>query len=106
MYYMGIYTDGNVYGVKWEIIDVNNEIVSIFEKTHTQKLNMEQIQEIKTFYDRPILEGCRRGCIHFYTKCDSTYECGLSNMSTSCMMWVSGTKVLLEELFVCGDICI
>lgn len=104
MYYMGIYTDGNVYGVKWEIIDTNDEIVSMFEKIHPQKLNMEQIQEIKTFYDQPIQVGCRRGRIHFYTRYDSTYEVGLSNMDTSCMGWWSGTQVSLEELFVCGDI--
>jgi uncharacterized protein (DUF2344 family) len=97
---MGIYSDGNVYGVSWNIYDESDELITRFEKTFTEKMTLDQIQEIKVEYNKlteTVFTNIRFG---FYTKCTSSY----SNDSGTFMSWFPGTKELIEELFLKGDI--
>lgn len=101
---MGIYSDGNVYGVCWNIYDESDELVTRFEKTYPGKMTLDQIQEVKVEHDKLTdneLKFIRYG---FYTNCVCNYELEISNNSESFMSWFPGSTKLIEELFLKGDI--
>lgn len=96
---MGIYSDGNVYGVSWELRYVDYKMNLKYEKTFTSKLNLDQIQEIKNDFEK-LSEEERSECfISFYTSVTDTY-----GSSGSYMTWFPGDKAYLELLFEKGDI--
>lgn len=95
---MGIYSDGNVYGVCWNIYNESGDFITRFEKIYLTKMTIENIQEIKQSYD--ILTDNEKNSIiiRFYTNCTDTYGSG------TYMSWFPGNKDSLEELFLNGDI--
>lgn len=98
---MGIYSDGKVYGVSWELYDVSGNIIIKYEKTSKEKLNLEQIQEIKNEFEK-LSEDNRSACsISYYTSVSDTY-----GSSGSYMTWINGYRESLELMFVKGDILI
>ena len=95
---MGIYSDENVYGVCWKIYGLSDEIIKNFEKTYPAKMNLDQIQEIQTEYEK-LTETERNGArFSFYTCCSSTYEYGTKTY----MSWFPTNKNDLEDFFVNG----
>ena len=87
---MGIYSDGNVYGVCFSL---NEDI--ILEKKYEEIITPIQIQEIKEFYNKLTIEEKNIVIIRFYTACSSTYELESSKFMT----WFPSDKNLLEKLF-------
>jgi len=99
---MGIYTDGNIYGVKLITYDINTDETIVFmEKKYDTKMNLEQISEIKKEYEaifKDILPDTSLR-VFFYTSCMDTYDPD----SIPWMGWWNGTIESLEELFENGD---
>ena len=99
---MGIYTDGNVYGVK--LITYNestDENIVYMEKKYDTKMNLEQIADVKVEYDaifKNVLPDTSLR-VFFYTSCADTYDPD----SIPWMGWWNGSVESLEELFEKGD---
>ena len=47
---MVIYYDGNVYGIRWQIYDSNNEVVQKYEKIYSKKMTKQDIEIVKIEY--------------------------------------------------------
>ena len=84
---MGIYSDGNVYGVR---LVLNNDIV--FEETYDHIMRLSELEKVKDVYEPLTAEEKTAMNIWFYTLCSST----LGTDSITC--WFPGNKVLLEKL--------
>ena len=99
---MGIYNDGNIYGVCWCIYDAQDNLIRRVEHAFQNKLNSKQIEEIKTDYNMltPIERMFSK--IKFYTKCTSSYDAHVGEF----MLWIPGTVKRLEQLFLVCDISI
>ena len=97
---MGIYPDGNIYGVSWIIYDRLFDEKSKFERIYSVKTKMttEQIQEIKEEYEKLSEDERRTAKYRVYTSVSDTY-----GNPESYMMWWTANKRTLEELFSCGD---
>ena len=88
---MGIYSNGDVYGISFFL---NNTI--IFERKYDEKLLLNQILEIKEFYEKLSFENKNELLISFYTSCSSTYSI---TETESFMSWMPGDTKLLQKLF-------
>ena len=97
---MGIYTDGNVYGV-WCFIQNDDGSVTVFiDKKYDTKMNSAQIEDIKSEYENISEDNKKEMSIKFYTMICSSYEL----VNTPSMTHWPGTRAMLEELFAKGDI--
>ena len=98
MYKMGLYNDGNIYGVLWVLQNEADETTNTYEKKQDTKLTKENIAEIKAEYDKLTeTDKNRIAVIKFYTYCSDTYG------PDSYMSWWTGDKERLNELFENGD---
>lgn len=88
---MGIYSSGDVYGISFFF---NNTI--IFERKYDEKILLNQILEIKEFYEKLSFEDKNDLLISFYTSCSSSYNI---TGSESFMSWMPGDTKLLQKLF-------
>jgi hypothetical protein len=72
---MGIYYDGIVYGIGWELYNEDyTKCIIKFEKKYEEKMTTEQIQEVKSDYDK-LSEDEKEQCAYFFfTSCTTTYE--------------------------------
>ena len=97
---MGIYPDGNIYGISWTIYDHLFDEKAKFERIYSVKTKMtaEQIQEIKEEYEKLSEDEQRTANYRVYTSVSDTY-----GNPEPYMMWWTGSKRMLEELFLCGD---
>ena len=99
---MGIYNDGNVYGVRIVTYDdINCEEMAYLEKKYDTKINLEQIAYIKKEYEtifKDVLPDTSLR-VFFYTSCVDTYDPD----SIPWMGWWNGSVESLEELFEKGD---
>jgi hypothetical protein len=98
---MGIYPDGNIYGVSWTIYDSLFDEKARFERIFSvkTKMTMSQIQEIKEEYEKLSDDERRTAKYQFYTSVSDTY----GDCYEPYMMWWTGNKKTLEELFLNGD---
>lgn len=100
---MGIYYDNIIYGVSWEIFNNDDKeqynIIKKFEKSYKEKMNLKNIQEIKTEYDK--ITDIEKININFYVllNCSTTYEIDICNSYVS---WYSFEKKSLENFFING----
>lgn len=85
---MGIYSDGNVYGLR---LVLNDDI--LFEERYDHKMTMIELQNVKKCYEMMTLEEKNAINICFYTLCSTTYT-----TANSIMCWFPANKVLLEKL--------
>jgi hypothetical protein len=98
---MGIYPDGNIYGVSWTIYDSLFDEKAKFERIYSvkTKITAEQVQEVKEEYEKLSEDERRTAIYRVYTSVSDTYgDCYEPYMS-----WWTVNKKMLEELFVCGD---
>lgn len=97
---MGIYPDGNVYGVGWTIYDDLFDEKSNFERIYSVKTKMtaEQIKEVEEEYNKLSEDERRTAKYRVYTSVSDTY-----GSPEPYMMWWTVNKKILEELFLCGD---
>jgi len=100
--YMGIYNDGNIYGVCWCICDSEDNLIRRVEHVHPSKLGFEQIEKIKSEYNKltPLERLFLK--IKFYTRCTSSYDTHAGEF----MLWIPVSIKYLEQLFIIGDISI
>jgi len=78
---MGIYYDGIVYGIGWELYNEDyTKLIIGFEKRYEEKMTMEQIQEVKSEYDK-LSETEKEQCTYYaFTSCTTTYEINTAPM--------------------------
>jgi len=100
--YMGIYNDGNIYGVCWCIYDSKDNLIRRVEHVFPNKLSFEQIDEIKAEYNKLTPHERLFAKMKLYTKCTSSYDPNAGDF----MLWIPTTIQRLEQLFVVGDISI
>ena len=100
---MGIYNDGNVYGVYCFVIDDDESynLTILIDKKYDTKMNLAQIEEVKAEYEKIYEETKTDIRVRFYTMIDTSYE---TENNGPCMTTWPGTREMLEELFLRGDI--
>jgi len=84
---MGIYSDGNVYGVRLVLYDS-----ILFEQTYNHIMTYSELEKLKQIYENLTTEEKEAISIWFYTLCSTTLG------AHSIMCWFPGNKVLLEKL--------
>lgn len=99
---MGIYSDGNVYGVSWIMNDENDNSILFFNVEYETKMTQNQIDDVKKEYEKLTEYEKNNIRINFYTKCMTSYE--FSNKTKACIIPWNGNRVMLEELFLNGNI--
>jgi len=94
---MGIYYDGIVYGIGWELYNADYTKLFIkYEKRYEEKMTTEQIQEVQSDYDK-LSETEKEQCTYFFfTSCITTYETNTAPM----LVPYAVSKVRLELFFV------
>ncbi len=109
---MGIYSDGNVYGVRLQQYQMSpveepDILIHTFERIYPSKMTVQHIEEIKEQYDLLIDSALNRDdtriVVSFYTSCTDTYD---ADNQGSYMCWWPGDTGQLKELFLNGDICL
>ena len=98
---MGIYTDGNIYGIYCFDIDDSGNMIVFIDKKYDTKMTLEQVKEVKIEYDKLSEDIKKQMRIKFYTSICGTYE--LYGNKPSISTW-PGSQEMLEELFEKGDI--
>jgi len=101
---MGIYSDGNIYGVYWFIHDESGAVVKEYDKKYKKKMGREEIAEISEEYNKLSEDTKQSIRVKFYTKYTSTYEIGLSDQGDSEISLWPGSRAMLEDLLANGDI--
>jgi len=78
---MGIYYDGNVYGIGWELYNEDyTKLVIEFDQQYREKMTMEDIQYVKSEYDK-LSETEKEQCTYFFfTSCITSYEINTTAM--------------------------
>ena len=103
---MGLYADGNVYGVQWTLYVDNSDgtrtITVLFNRKYPNKLTTNQIQEIEFEWNQLTQEEKERVSIKFYTRVTDTYEIGGGGGDSGITLW-PGDRIRLLELFATGD---
>lgn len=95
---MGIYSDGNIYGISIDLKNDTNNFSELFNKIYSEIMTAEQIQEAKLVY-LSINEADKLNLsVRFYTSCTTTYDV----YSTPFMSWFPSDVVTLEKLFSGG----
>jgi hypothetical protein len=96
---MGIYYDGNVYGIGWELYNEDyTKLVIKYEKRYEEKMTTEQIQEVQSDYDK-LSDLDKAQCTYYVlTSCTTTYEINTTAMHVP---YAVG-KERLELFFVNG----
>lgn len=96
---MGIYYDGTVYGIGWELYNEDyTKLIIAYEKQYDEKMTTEQIQEVKSDYDK-LSETEKEQCTYFFvTSCTTTYEINTTAMHVP----YSVSKERMELFFVNG----
>jgi hypothetical protein len=106
---MGIYSDGDIYGIGWTVVDNSGEEIIRFERISNKNtlLSEDEILEIKAHY-----ENFQNNIHHkklydsyiisykIYTSCSSTYERGLNDIVF--MKWFSVNRESLDKFFLLG----
>jgi len=98
---MGIYTDGNVYGVYMSIFNDEGDFIVVLDKKYDAKMTAEQVLEVKTEYDKLDEDIKKEVRIQFHVLCNTSYE--IENSFPFMSLW-PGSLAMLEELFEKGDI--
>lgn len=96
---MGIYNDGRLYGICWEIYDDDEEIIKQREYKSATPLTVEEIPKIQTEYNLLTPEERKNARIYRMTQCSDTYG---NDFSTS-PSWGSIKEYQLKELFTCNS---
>jgi len=87
---MGIYSDGKIYGVSIRYTDI-----VLFERQYEVNLSIDQINEIKEFYNNLSEEGRENISVYIYMSFVSTY----SPSNKRLLSWVPSSRDRLEALF-------
>ena len=96
---MGIYNDGKLYGICWEIYDENEKMVRNWEYKSATPLTVEEIPKIQTEYNLLIPEERENARIYRMTQCSDTYGNDFSTYPS----WGSIKEYQLKELFTCSN---
>ena len=86
---MSIYSNGHVYGIS---IELNNNI--IFERKYNERINNDEIDEIKEYYNKLTNEEKNNIIPRIYTLCSSIE----SKENIPYMCWYTYDKELFNNL--------
>ena len=97
---MGIYYDGIVYGIGWELYNADyTKLVIEYDKRYEKKMTTEQIQEVKSDYDK-LNDTEKFHCMYYVlTSCTTSYEINTPTMHVP----VAVSKERLELFFHDGN---
>jgi hypothetical protein len=93
---MGIYYDGTIYGICWNIYDVEGNFIRRFEKTSQDIITTIEIMEIMEEYKKLTQMEKSVAKFRFYKSCESNYE-GVGKNSFMC--WFPVDKKFIETFF-------
>lgn len=97
---MGIYNDGKLYGICWEIYNNDEEIIKHWEYFNkATPLTVEEIPKIQTEYNLLTPEERENARIYRMTQCSDTYGNDFSTYPS----WGSIKEYQLKELFTCSN---
>jgi len=94
---MGIYYDGIVYGIGWELYNTDyTKLIIEYEKRYEGKMTAEQIQEVKSDYNK-LSDTEKFHCMYYVlTSCTTSHETNTAPM----IVPYSVSKERLELFFV------
>ena len=94
---MGIYYDEIVYGIGWELYNEDyTKLVIEYEMQYRNKMTTEDIQDVKTDYDK-LSDTEKEQCMYYVlTRCTTTYDI---NTPTMCVP-ITVSKKRLELFFM------
>jgi hypothetical protein len=79
---MGFYSNGDIHGISCKLYDKENDtFIIIFEKIYDQEMTTEQIQYIKSLYDKLSYDKNEKYSLKCYTTSWDTYS------SSNYMKW-------------------
>lgn len=99
---MGIYNDGKIYGICWEIYDKEEQIEIVKNWEYVNKagpLTLAEIPKIQTEYNLLTPEEREYARIYRMTQCSDTYGNDFSTYPS----WGSIKEYQLLELFTCSN---
>ena len=96
---MGIYNDGKIYGISWEIYDKDESMVKNWEYKSAASLTVADIAKIQTEFNLLTPEEREYARIYRMTQCSDTYGNDFSTYSS----WGSIKEYQLLELFTCSN---
>jgi uncharacterized protein (DUF2344 family) len=97
---MGIHSDGNIYGISWNIYDIDDNFIKKFEKIYSKKITLQQIDEIKDEYYKLNDFELINIKVKIYTKCQTSYQTDFNRNNSEFMCWFPFSKISLVELFI------
>lgn len=96
---MGIYNDGKLYGICWEIYDKDETMVKNWEYKSATPLTSVEIANIQTEYNLLTPEEREYARIYRMTQCSDTYGNDFSTYPS----WGVIKEYQLKELFTCSN---
>jgi hypothetical protein len=97
---MPINSDGNVYGVCWNIYDSSENFIRRYEKVYSEPMNLRQVKEILEDFNKLSSVEKRYAKMRFFTYCTTKYVDGGGNF----MCWVPEKKESLIAMSLTGHI--
>ena len=96
---MGIYSNGKIYGIRWNIFDENIiDIIKTYEKKdEVNQINYQMIYEIQMEYNQLSEDEKKKASFTYYTLCSSSYGKG------TFMSWFPMNRDQLENLLNQGN---
>jgi len=109
---MGVYSDGNIYGISWYIYDKYGEFIRKYEKIFPEAPSRAYlgcgaagltedcgslrktslIQEIKKEYCKLTINECKYAKFKIYKFCTTTYYINFNNEYGTFMCWYPANK--------------
>jgi uncharacterized protein (DUF2344 family) len=100
---MGIHSDGNIYGISWNIYDIDDNFIRKFEKIYSEKITLQQIEEIKEEYYKLNNFELINIKVKIFTKCSTSYQIDFNKNKREFMCWIPFSKISLAELFIFSE---
>ena len=89
---MGIYSDEIIHGISL----ILNDMI-LFKKIYNEKINLYEIEEVKTYYDKLTDQQKNAIIINFYYSYSTTYN--LKTEPSTYMHWTPVSRNQFESLF-------
>ena len=87
---MGIYSNGDTFGIRIYHINEDDDFIRLFDETYSEVMTCEQKRHAYVFYTK--VENKDKIKVQVYTECSSTYRKG------KFMMWLPiSTNQFLQE---------
>jgi hypothetical protein len=99
---MGIYSNDKVYGFRWTIYDLSDNIIHEYEKIYDHEMTIQEIKEAKEEYYKLSEDDRKEVSIRYYTSLVSTHNPGISDVDPV-MAWWPSFKESFENFLMLSD---